>query len=95
MARVLAEKHLRVQFVHVAARRLLSKTSRGGCRTMLVEAEESGVGFEGHSDSLLCLHFYLHADVDCRVADAYGECLILVRWFISPLQDWHGEVARS
>lgn len=51
MARVLTEKHLRVQFIHVAACMLLSKTLRGCCRTTLIEAQDSGFGFEGHNDS--------------------------------------------
>lgn len=34
-------------------------------------------------------------NVDCRVADAYGECLIPVWWFIYLFQYWHGEVALS
>lgn len=50
MARVLMEEHLRAPFIPVAARMLLSKTSRGGCRTVLVEAQESGCGLEGQNN---------------------------------------------
>lgn len=32
------------------------------------------------------LAFYVHASVDCRPADAYSECLVVVWWFVSVLQ---------
>lgn len=78
MACVLAGNALWGQFIHMAAHLLVRKGHCWERHTSLDLALEDTVK--------AALAFYVRASVGCRAADAYGECLIVVWWFIFVLQ---------